>query len=650
MNLEQLEGIANDLRIGIVRSIGEAGSGHPGGSLSCADIMCALYFGGVLRHNPDNPHDPDRDRFIMAKGHAAPALYAALAHAGYFPEEELLALRKLGSRLQGHPDSSIVPGVEVSTGSLGQGLSIAAGLAAGLKLAGDEHAVFALLGDGECQEGQVWEAAMFAAHNKLDNLVAIVDRNRLQIDGDTADVCDLGDLCAKFAAFGWDACEVDGHDISALIDVLARAKAACGGRPQAVIANTLKGKGVSFMEGEAGWHGKAPNAEQLQVALADLGYVPNEAAAAGEAQAIEAAAQAAAAEAAAAAQAAAAPGSTASAPAATAQPAAAASQGGPRFATEQEASQKKATRAAYGVTLAALADEGVPIVAVDADLSGSTTTAKFGAARPEYAARLFNAGIAEQNMVDVAAGLSLAGNVAFTGSFAVFGTGRAYDQIRNTVCYSNLDVKIAPTHAGISVGPDGGSHQMLEDIAIMRAIPNMRVLVPADYAASAAAIRLAASTPGPVYVRMGRAAVPCVYAPDMHFELGRAYVLREGADVTIAACGVEVEQALKAAEQLAAEGISAEVIDVFSVKPLDVATIAASVAKTGALVTAEEHSVVGGMGSAVAEALAGACPVPIEFVGMRDCFGKSGAYEELSAYFGMDASAIVEAVKRARAR
>lgn len=319
-----------------------------------------------------------------------------------------------------------------------------------------------------------------------------------------------------------------------------------------------------------------------------------------------------------------------------------------KLADEAQAQVKKATRVAFGVTLAELAQEGVPVVAVDADLTGSTTTKKLADAG--FADRLFNCGIAEQNMIDVAAGLAITGHVAFTGSFAVFGTGRAYDQIRNTVCYSNLDVKVAPTHAGISVGPDGGSHQMLEDVSLMRGLPNMRVLVPADYAAARAALRLAAATPGPVYVRMGRASVPCVYADDVELELGRAYVLREGTDATIVACGVEVEQALKAAEQLAAEGISAEVIDAFSVKPLDEATVTASVAKTGCAVVAEEHSVMGGLGSAVAETLARAHPAPVEFVGMRDAFGKSGEFEELLGYFNLDARAIVEAVKNALAR
>ncbi|MDO5041994.1 MAG: transketolase family protein [Slackia sp.] len=308
------------------------------------------------------------------------------------------------------------------------------------------------------------------------------------------------------------------------------------------------------------------------------------------------------------------------------------------------ANEKKATRAAYGETLVELVGEGKPVVAVEADLSGSTTTKKLGDAYPE---RLFNVGIAEQDMVGVAAGLALTGHVAFTGSFAVFGTGRVYDQIRNTVCYANLDVKIAPTHAGISVGPDGGSHQMVEDIALMRALPNMRVLVPADFASAKAAIRVAAETPGPVYVRMGRASVPCIYDEDAHFELGRANILREGGDVTIAACGIEVDEAMKAADLLAERGVSAEVIDVFSVKPLDEECILASVRKTGCIVTAEEHSVIAGLGGAVAELLSENLPTPLVRVGMKDCFGTSGEAGELMREFGLDAESIAAAAQEA---
>lgn len=270
MDTAQLVGKATDIRRDILTMITEAGSGHPGGSLSCTDILTALYFGGVMDYDPADPAKPGRDRFILAKGHAAPALYAILAHAGYFPIDELATLRKLGTRLQGHPDSNLVPGVEVSTGSLGQGLSVAAGLAAGLRLSGEAGHVFTVLGDGECEEGQVWEAAMFAAHQKLGRLVAIIDNNELQIDGCIHDVCDPGDLAARFAAFGWDVRLVDGHDLAALVAALQEAKADDGAAPKAIVARTVKGKGVPFMEDQAGWHGKAPNAEELAEALAAL--------------------------------------------------------------------------------------------------------------------------------------------------------------------------------------------------------------------------------------------------------------------------------------------------------------------------------------------------------------------------------------------
>lgn len=302
----------------------------------------------------------------------------------------------------------------------------------------------------------------------------------------------------------------------------------------------------------------------------------------------------------------------------------------------------RATREALGTTLVELANEGVDVVAVEADLSKSTTTAKLGAAYPE---RLFNVGIAEANMIDVAAGLAVSGKVAFTGSFAVFAIGRAYDQIRNTVCYSSLDVKLTPTHAGITVGPDGGSHQMIEDIALTRVLPGMRVLVPADYNAACAAIRLAARTPGPFYVRLGRVGAPQVHPDGFELELGRAYVLREGTDVTLAACGFMVSEALAAADLLAADGISAEVIDVASIKPLDADTIIASARKTGAVVTCEEHSIIGGLGSAVAEVLAENAPTKLVRVGVKDVFGTSGEPAELMAHFGLTAADIAAAAK-----
>lgn len=307
----------------------------------------------------------------------------------------------------------------------------------------------------------------------------------------------------------------------------------------------------------------------------------------------------------------------------------------------------KATRAAFGETLVELVDEGLDIMAVDADLAGSTTTSKLAAAHPD---RMVDVGIAEQNMIGVAAGLSLTGRTVFTGSFAVFGAGRCWEQIRNTVCVSNLNVKVCPTHAGITVGADGETHQALEDIALMRTLPHMRVLVPADYASAKAAIRLAATTPGPFYVRLGREGLPAVYEDDMRIEdEAFARVLREGTDVTLAACGVEVAQALAAAETLAEEGISAEVIDVMSVKPLAEDVILTSAEKTGLVVTVEEHSIYGGMGSAVAELLGEKLPTRMVRMGMTT-FGQSAAASELLEYYGLNAAGIAARVREACGR
>lgn len=307
----------------------------------------------------------------------------------------------------------------------------------------------------------------------------------------------------------------------------------------------------------------------------------------------------------------------------------------------------KATRAALGETLIELVDNGADIMAVDADLAGSTTLGKFGAAHPD---RFVDVGIAEQNMIGVASGLALTGKTVFTGSFAVFGSGRCWEQIRNTVCVTNLDVKVCPTHAGITVGPDGETHQALEDIALMRVLPHMRVLVPADYESARAAIRLAAATPGPFYVRLGRETPLAVY--DEPFELeGPAYarVLHEGVDISIMACGVEVGFALEAATVLAEQGISAEVVDVMSIKPLDEDVILASAAKTGCVLTVEEHSVYGGMGSAVAELLAERAPVRVVRAGMTS-FGQSGTAGELLAHYGLDAAGIAAKVREVLGR
>jgi transketolase len=265
---EELKAVARRLRRHIINMTGKAGSGHPGGSLSSVEIVTTLYW-KVMQHKPADPKWADRDRFILSKGHAAPLLYAVLAECGYFPVAELATLRQLDSRLQGHADRTATPGVEMSSGSLGQGLSFTIGVALAGRLSSQNYRVFALLGDGECDEGQVWEAAMAAAHYKLDNLVAIVDNNGLQIDGWNRDVMNLEPLNKKWQAFGWHVIEVDGHDFTQLLEAFDTAKL-IRGQPAVIIAHTVKGKGVSFMENNVAFHGKAPNAAEVEIALKEL--------------------------------------------------------------------------------------------------------------------------------------------------------------------------------------------------------------------------------------------------------------------------------------------------------------------------------------------------------------------------------------------
>jgi transketolase len=259
---------ARRMRREILTMITEAASGHPGGSLSCTDIMATLYL-RVLKIDPSRPDWPERDRFVLSKGHAAPALYAALAERGYFPRSELIKLRQLGAMLQGHPDMKRTPGVDISTGSLGQGFSTAVGMALGSRLDGGKYRVYALLGDGELEEGQVWEAAMAAAHYKLDGLTAFVDHNGYQIDGPVTDVMSPEPITDKFRAFGWEVFTADGHDFDSLLAAITQALTVRG-KPQMIVCSTVKGKGVSFMEHQPGWHGKAPSREQLAQALAEL--------------------------------------------------------------------------------------------------------------------------------------------------------------------------------------------------------------------------------------------------------------------------------------------------------------------------------------------------------------------------------------------
>ncbi len=303
----------------------------------------------------------------------------------------------------------------------------------------------------------------------------------------------------------------------------------------------------------------------------------------------------------------------------------------------------KATRESYGLTLAELGETNKDIVVLDADLSGSTKTAIFGKKFPD---RFFNCGIAEGNMMSVAAGLAACGKTVFASSFAMFATGRAFEQIRNSICYPGLNVKVAASHAGVSVGEDGATHQCIEDISIMRSIPGMVVVSPADDAEACAAVRAAAEYNGPMYIRLGRLVYPDVYTPETcHFKLGKGDVLRDGSDVTIVATGLMLSESLIAADILEKEGISAAVINISTIKPIDAELLVKYAQKTGCIVTAEEHNIIGGLGSAVCEALSEHRPVPVSRVGINDVFGLSGKAKEVLAYFGLTGEKIAERAK-----
>ena len=574
MNKLELQKTANEIRKGIVSGVHAAKAGHPGGSLSAADIFTYLYF-EEMNVDPKNPKDPDRDRFVLSKGHTAPGLYAALAEKGYFPKEDLLTLRHLGSYLQGHPDMKHIPGVDMSSGSLGQGISAAVGMALGAKLQNKAFRVYTLLGDGEIQEGQVWEAAMFAGAKHLDNLVVIVDNNGLQIDGNVADVNSPYPIDKKFEAFNFHVINVaDGNDFDQLKAAFDEARTVTG-MPTAIITKTVKGKGVSFMENQVGWHGKAPNDEEYAIAMAEV--------------------------------------------------------------------KKIATRESYGNALVELGAEHDNLIVLDADLAAATKTGVFKKAYPD---RHIDCGIAECNMMGIAAGLSTTGIVPFASTFAMFAAGRAFEQVRNSIGYPHLNVKIGATHAGISVGEDGATHQCNEDIALMRTIPGMVILNPADDVEAKACVKAAYEYNGPVYLRFGRLAVPVINdRPDYKFELGKGVVLREGKDVTIVATGLCVSSALEAAEKLAADGIDAKIINIHTIKPLDEELIVAAAKETGKVVTVEEHSVIGGLGSAVCDVLSANVPTKVLKIGINDVYGESGPALELIEKYGLGINGIYEKVK-----
>ncbi len=648
LTVDQLKAAAAEMRAMNIVSIFAAGSGHPGGTLSVMDIAAALYL-NVLNHDPARPDWPERDRVFWSAGHKAPALYVALGRAGYFPLDEVVLLRQLGANFEGHPNWLKVPGVEVSSGSLGQGLGAAVGNALAGKLRGAGYRVYAIMGDGEQQEGSIWEAAMSAGHYKLDNLCAIIDVNRLQIDGWVKEVMSVEPLAEKYAAFGWNVIDIDGHDMPQILDACARARREAG-KPTVILARTIKGKGVSFMENEASWHGTAPKKEQFEKALPELltSEFPR--------SRVDALLQHAATNA--------------------RQVAQNTKDGIPKFphefwwnSRESMRVEMDPTRMGFGRGLEH-AGEDPRVVTLHADISGSIRITDFEAKHPERKNRVFSVGIAEQNMMSVAAGLAREGFIPVTGTYGVFASGRAWDQIRTTICYSNLNVKIAGAHGGISVGPDGATHQALEEIALTSILPNMNVVVPCDSVETQKATEHSLlSLVGPCYLRFAREATPVVTSQDTPYDFGVANVIRyrgeqprfadafdtilgpryhnERAQLAIITCGPMVPEAMRAAWILKEEyGIETRIVNVHTVKPLDIATIVRAAEETQVVITAEEHQV-GGFGNIIAGAILQhrpnfRRPLQLAMVGVADRFGVSGNPWELVQHFGLTAEHIAK--------
>jgi len=651
-SVEELIQAANYMRGLNMISLCAAGSGHSGGTMSIMDVTAALYL-HVANHDPEDPFWEGRDRIIWSTGHKAPSLYLSLGMAGYYDVEEVVKLRKLYSPYQGHPHWLKLPGVEASTGSLGQGLSISVGIALAAKLDNKDYFVYALTGDGEHQEGQMWEAIMEAGHYKLDNLINVLDKNRLQIDGWVKDVMDIDPIAEKYKAFKWNVLEIDGHNMKEILDAFKKAKN-LKGKPTLIIANTIKGKGVDFMENVAGWHGKSPICDEMENALEQLGFKDKkdildkdklfekadqyQAEATKELEAKQ-----------------------------------------PKFSKDffwnkQDKMKVKmdATRKGFGRALNEVGDDE-RVVCLGADISGSITISDFYKNHPERKRRFLSMGIAEQSGTGVAAGLAKEGKFPVIGTYGVFAAGRNLDQLRTTVCYGNFNVLIAGAHGGVSVGPDGATHQALEDLFQVCGLPNMHICVPCDSVETNKATKfMLFNIKGPKYIRFAREATPVITDDDTPFSFGQANIIRyrgekedfsdafeiklasdyksENEDLTIIACGPMVPEAMRAAWILKEDyGTESRIVNMHTLKPLDKKTIIKAASDTGIIVTAEEHQV-GGFGNWIANVCSQAKelykkPFIMGMIGVKDRFGESGAPWELIKEFEVSAEHIAQKAK-----
>ncbi len=613
VGLEVLRDKATLLRVDSVRSTTEAGSGHPTSCASAAEIMAVLFF-SVMRYDPHNPRNRNNDVFVLSKGHAAPILYAAWAQAGAFPREKLLTLRKMDSVLEGHPTPRL-PFVDVATGSLGQGLCVSVGMALDMKqLENSGQRVYVLMGDGESAEGSVWEAAQWASLHRLNNLCAIIDINRLGQSQPTMLQHRLEVFKARWESFGWRALIVDGHSIPGLIAAFQEANRVTD-RPTVLLARTVKGKGLIGIEGLEHWHGKALDKKlstQVTAALegqltgAATRWKPNLPPARkdhSELAIIDLAVK-------------------------------------PPY---EIGGKEVAPRRGFGDSLAALAKIDFRIVVLDGDVKNSTYTEEFEAVAPNS---FFQGYIAEQNIIGMSMGLAARGRIPIASMFACFLT-RAYDFVR-LAAISNLNIKIAGTHCGISIGEDGPTQMALEDLAMMCAEPDFTVLYPADATSAWKATTLIVGKSGPCYLRLGRPESPILYGPTEEFAIGKCKVLRKSdKDVAlVVAAGVTVFEALMAYEQLGKEGLAIRVIDLFSIKPIDrEELITSALAAGGIVITVEDHYEHGGLGDAVLAALSDSV-VKTYKLAVQD-IAHSGKPEELLDKFGISSGHIVKAVKSA---
>jgi len=588
-------------------STSEAGSGHPTSCLSAADITTVL-FDRYFRYDLDNPLNVYNDHFVLSKGHAAPLLYTLFGIAGAYPLDELKTLRKFGSRFEGHP----VPKykyADAATGSLGQGLSVGAGLALVSKREGYGSKTYVLTGDGELAEGQIWEAANFAAHEKLDNLVAILDINRLGQSQETMFGHRIREYVKKFKAFDFEVITINGHNYEEINQALLATQHP-NGKPFAIIAKTFKGYPISFLKNKDGWHGKALKKEELEKALKQLEPINDD---------LRFELQH---------------------PEQTRLP----SKAGTTTAQTSDFKQEKeyATREVFGDELAKLGELNKEIYALDGDVMNSTFTQTF---KKAHAERFVECYIAEQNMVSVAAGLSRMGKIPFVATFAAFLT-RAADQIR-MARVSEANIKFVGSHVGVSIGEDGPSQMGLEDISLFGTVPGCVVLQPCDAVSTAKLVPEMMTHDGFVYMRTLRPKTALLYKNEDSFDIGGSKVLRQSTNdlLTVAATGITVFEALKAADELQKENISIRIVDCYSIHPVDVVTLKKCLNETKQkiVITVEDHFEHGGLGDFVAAALS---EQPAQVIKMAvQKISQSGTMDELLGDAGIDAKHIVEKVK-----